>query len=189
MPASYTAENFGRIPGIKTMMNDSPPQKKMAYISVGSNMGDRLSNCQKGITGLTDSGIATLLAQSEFYMTEPVDYQDQDWFVNAVIKIETSLDPPELLKSLKSIEQDAGRQDGGVRFGPRVLDMDIILYDDIILSTPGLAVPHPRMHQRRFVLEPLCDIDPKMIHPILKKDMRYLADQLDENEQRIRLYP
>ncbi|MCP4110548.1 MAG: 2-amino-4-hydroxy-6-hydroxymethyldihydropteridine diphosphokinase [Desulfobacteraceae bacterium] len=157
-----------------------------AYISIGSNIGDKLLNCRKGIGALEDSGKAVVKEWSRFYKTEPVDYKDQDWFVNAAVKIETVLDPFELLKELKSIEADAGRDSGTIRFGPRILDMDIILYDDIVINgTSGLYIPHPRMHKRRFVLKPVCDIDPETVHPILKKDMRSLLDNLDDKEQEI----
>lgn len=118
-------------------------------------------------------------------MTEPVDYTDQDWFINAVIKIETPLDPFKLLNILKAVERGIGRIDTGIRFGPRVLDMDIILYEDRIISGKGLSVPHPRMHKRRFVLKPLCDIDPEIVHPVLKKDIQSLLNNLNDNEQRI----
>jgi len=98
-----------------------------AYISIGSNIGNKLLNCQNAVTALTKSGKSVLKDQSRFYKTEPVDYTDQDWFINAVVKIETVLDPFELFTELKSIERDAGRTDT-VRFGPRILDLDIILY-------------------------------------------------------------
>jgi 2-amino-4-hydroxy-6-hydroxymethyldihydropteridine diphosphokinase len=114
-----------------------------------------------------------------------VDYKDQDWFINVVVKVETTLAPFELLKTLKSIERGAGRVDGSIRFGPRVLDLDIILYDDLVTNSSKLIVPHPRMHKRRFVLRPICDIDPTIVHPVLKKEMQALLDVLDENEQRI----
>jgi len=159
-----------------------------AYISIGSNIGNKLLNCQNSIVALTESGKAVLKGQSLFYMTEPVDYTDQDWFINAVIKVETSFEPFALLDALKFIERDAGRTDETVRFGPRILDMDIVLYDDVIINAPGLSVPHPRMHKRRFVLKPLCDIDPAMVHPVFKKDMQYLLNNLDDNEQRISQY-
>jgi len=165
-------------------MNNKNAVQHIAYISLGSNIGDKLSNCRKGIAALTDSGTCILQAQSEFYMTEPVDYTDQDWFVNAVIKIVTELDPLQLLRELKSVEAQAGRTET-IRFGPRVLDMDILLYDNIILDDARLSVPHPRMHQRRFVLQPICDIDPTVIHPVLHKNMQFLLNHLEDNEQRI----
>lgn len=159
-----------------------------AYISVGSNIGDKLSNCQKGIAELTRSDRSRLMAQSQFYSTEPVDYEDQDWFVNAAVKIETRLNPFELLKTLKSIEREAGRTAESIRFGPRILDLDLILYDDLVINTAELVVPHPRMHKRRFVLQPICDIDPAIVHPIIKKRLRDLLESLDDCGQRIFQY-
>ena len=160
-----------------------------AYIGAGSNMGEKLVNCKNGISALTAAHHAVEKACSRFYKTEPVDYRDQDWFVNVVVKVETTLGPVELLKRLKSIERDAGRVDGAIRFGPRVLDLDILLFDDLVTNSSGLIVPHPRMHKRRFVLRPICDIDPTIVHPVLKKEMQVLLDSLDESDQRIVEYP
>lgn len=155
------------------------------YISIGSNLGDKLDNCRRGIIDLTGSGENELLRQSPFYRTEPVDYLDQDWFVNAAILIRTALPPKSLLAKLKQIEKDAGRVEKTVRFGPRVLDMDILLYEDLVLDTPELKIPHPRMHQRRFVLQPVCDITPHVLHPVLKQTMSALLRQLETDSQRI----
>ena len=156
-----------------------------AYVGAGSNIGNKLLKCKNGIAALTEAKKTVLKDWSRFYKTEPVDYKDQDWFVNLVVKIETTLDPFQLLNELKSIERDTGRVYDPIRFGPRILDLDIILYDDLVKNSSGLVVPHPRMHKRRFVLKPICDIDPKIVHPVLKKDMQYLLDILDEKEQGI----
>ena len=91
-------------------------------------------------------------------------------------RLKPHLDPFELLKKLKSIEPDAGRVDDPIRFGPRILDLDIILYDDLVTNCSELIIPHPRMHKRRFVLRPICDIDPEIVHPVLKKEMQDLLD-------------
>jgi 2-amino-4-hydroxy-6-hydroxymethyldihydropteridine diphosphokinase len=160
-----------------------------AYIGAGSNIGDKLLNCKNGIAALTRANKTVLKDRSKFYKTEPVHYKDQDWFVNWVVKIETTLDPFDLLNELKSIERDTGRVYNPIRFGSRILDLDIILYDDLVKNSADLIIPHPRMHKRRFVLRPICNIDPKIVHPVLKKDMQYLLDILDENEQRIIEYP
>jgi 2-amino-4-hydroxy-6-hydroxymethyldihydropteridine diphosphokinase len=156
-----------------------------AYIGAGSNIGSKRTNCKDGIIALSRSRNTRIKEWSQFYKTEPVDYEDQDWFVNVVVKIETTLDPFHLLKKLKSIEHNAGRVNDPVRFGPRILDLDILLFDDIITNLSGLIIPHPRMHKRRFVLKPICDIDPTIVHPVFKKEMQDLLDDLDENEQRI----
>jgi 2-amino-4-hydroxy-6-hydroxymethyldihydropteridine diphosphokinase len=161
------------------------PTRHIAYISVGSNIGDKLANCQKGIQALTETGHSRILAQSHFYTTEPVDYQDQEWFINAMVKLETAHDPFQLLDQIEAIQHAAGRQINSVRFGPRILDLDIILYDDRIINTERLVVPHPRMHNRRFVLQPICDINPDIIHPVLKKEMRFLLERLGDETQKV----
>lgn len=148
-------------------------------------MGNRLQNCRQGITALKRSGDSRIVAQSRVYMTEPVDYEDQDWFINLVVKLETTNTPFELLDTIKSVQRAAGRRRDVIRFGPRVLDLDIIFFDDLILDSDRLVVPHPRMHQRRFVLKPICDIDPTIVHPVLKKDMQTLLDGLGKDEQKV----
>ena len=155
------------------------------YISIGSNLGDKLANCEYGINALVQSDHTALDARSRFYRTAPVDYLDQDWFVNAVIQVSTRLQPLELLSVLQSIQISAGRTQDHIRFGPRILDLDILLYDEMILTTPELEIPHPRLHKRRFVLQPICDIDPKIIHPVLKINMQTLLHRLDANDQKV----
>jgi 2-amino-4-hydroxy-6-hydroxymethyldihydropteridine diphosphokinase len=160
----------------------------IAYISVGSNLGDRVKNCRKGIEALTESGNSRILAQSRIYMTEPVDYEDQNWFINLMIKLETELDPFQLLDHIERIQRAAGRLKDPVRYGPRILDLDIILYDDRIIDSGRLVVPHPRMHKRRFVLKPICDIDPAVIHPVLKQEMQFLLKRLEADQQKVIAY-
>jgi len=160
-------------------------QKHAVYISAGSNIGNRLLHCQNGIAGLRNSGMSTIKAQSRFYLTEPVGYTEQDWFINAVVKIETVLDPFQLLHELLSIQRNEGRTDNTIRFGPRILDLDILLYDDVVINSSRLVVPHPEMHKRRFVLCLICDIDSAIVHPVLKKTMYQLVADLDDKGQRI----
>jgi 2-amino-4-hydroxy-6-hydroxymethyldihydropteridine diphosphokinase len=157
----------------------------VAYISVGSNLGNQLENCRFGIKALTDAPQVSITGRSRFYRTEPVDFTAQDWFVNAVIRIESTLGPFELLDRLQSVQREAGRPAGAIRFGPRVLDLDLLMVDQLVLEDPRLTLPHPRMHHRRFVLQPLCDIDPLLIHPVLGKDMRQLLSELDVRGQQI----
>ena len=159
----------------------------IAYISVGSNLGNKLENCRQGIQSLTEHN-ARLTAQSYLYQTEPVDYKDQDWFINYAVKIETELDPFQLLERIQTIQRKAGRIHDKIRFGPRILDLDIILYDAVVIHSAQLIVPHPRMHERRFVLQPLCDIDPTIIHPVLRMEVQSLLKTLDDKTQRIRQY-
>lgn len=158
------------------------------YILAGSNIGDRLLNCQKGIAVLTRPGTSVLTDRSHAYITEPVDYKNQDWFVNFAAKIKTALTPFQLLSRLKSIQRDSGRIFDPVESGPRALDLDIIMYDDLVIDSPELTVPHPKMHKRHFVLRPICDIDQKIVHPVLKKDMLYLLNNLNNKGQRVVRY-
>lgn len=157
-----------------------------AYISVGSNLGEKLANCRNGIAGLSASGLAEIGSLSPFYRTEPVDFTDQHWFVNAVVMVRTGHRPQRLLDELKTIQRRAGRLKDPVRFGPRVLDLDIILFDKLIMDTPDLVIPHPRMHKRRFVLQPMCDIDSTILHPVLKLSMKELLQQLPGGQQEVR---
>jgi 2-amino-4-hydroxy-6-hydroxymethyldihydropteridine diphosphokinase len=156
-----------------------------AFVGVGSNLGQKQDNCLQGIAALTSNGHSRLLNQSRLYRTEPVDYLDQEWFVNCAVKIETGLGPFELLAVLQDIQKMAGRVQDAVRFGPRILDMDIIFFDETVLAHPDLTLPHPRMHLRRFVLKPLCDMDPTLRHPILDQTVRQLLDNLDDAGQGI----
>ncbi len=155
------------------------------FISVGSNIGDKLDNCMKGIAALTECGKTVLLETSRFFRTSPVDYTAQDWFVNAAVKIGTVLDPFNLLDELIAIQQRMGRKADAIRFGPRVLDLDILLYDDLVVRTSRLEIPHPRMHKRAFVLRPICDIDPTIIHSVLEKTVGDLLYLLNDDDQRV----
>ena len=155
------------------------------FISVGSNLGDKLDNCLKGIAALTESGNASLLGTSRFYRTSPVDYTDQEWFVNAAVEINTPLEPLALMDELVAIQQRMGRKADAIRFGPRVLDLDILLYGNRVIRMPRLEIPHPRMHKRAFVLKPICDINPAIVHPVLGQTMADLLSHLDDDEQRV----
>ena len=159
-----------------------------AYIGAGSNIGNKFVNCKNGIVALSESQNTQIKKWSKFYKTEPVGYEEQDWFINVVVKVETTLDPFHLLKTLKSIEHDVGRINDAVRFGPRILDLDILLFDDIVTNSSGLIIPHPRMHKRHFVLKPICDIDPYIIHPVFRRTMQSLLEGLDVKGQRITEY-
>jgi len=154
-----------------------------AFVGVGSNLGRKQDNCHFGIAALTSDGHSRLLNQSRLYRTEPVDYLDQDWFVNCAVQIETCLDPFQLMAVLQEIQKQAGRVQNDIRFGPRILDMDIIFYDVAVIDHPSLTLPHPRMQLRRFVLKPLCDMDPTLRHPVLDQTVRQLLDNLDDAGQ------
>ena len=156
-----------------------------AYLSVGSNLGRRIENCRLGISGVGETEGCRLIGQSRFYRTEPVDFTDQQWFINAALHIRTGLKPLDLLARLQDIQRHAGRLHDRVRFGPRVLDLDILLYDDLVMETETLCLPHPRMHLRRFVLVPVCDMNPEVIHPVLRVDARTLLERLSSDGQKV----
>jgi len=157
----------------------------VAYVAIGSNLGDKLENCRRAIAELEAMVEIRVTGRSRFYQTEPVDFTAQDWFVNAVVRMETVLSPLALLERLLTIQRRAGRPPDGLRFGPRVLDLDLLMYDEWVMDDSRLTLPHPRMHRRRFVLQPICDIDPSLIHPILGKDVRRLLSELSEHGQQV----
>jgi 2-amino-4-hydroxy-6-hydroxymethyldihydropteridine diphosphokinase len=168
-------------------MSEIPKSKdwQTVYLSVGSNMGRKRRFCQEGIDQLLAHDTCRLIQQSPFYRTAPVDYLDQDWFVNAVVAIQTCQTPEDLLAMIHQVEQLAGRRRDGARYGPRVLDMDILLFGDSVIDLPQLKIPHPRMHKRRFVLQPICDINPEIKHPLLQKTMQGLLATLQDGSQEV----
>jgi 2-amino-4-hydroxy-6-hydroxymethyldihydropteridine diphosphokinase len=138
--------------------------KKTVYLSLGSNLGDRTKNLRDAIAALAEAGVPVTRVSS-MYETEPVDYLDQPWFLNCAVEAETELGSLELLHALRGIEAQMGSKKL-VAKGPRLIDMDILLYGGEVIDTPELQVPHPRMHLRRFVLEPLAEIAPQVRHPV-----------------------
>ena len=158
-----------------------------AYIGVGSNLGNRVENCRRAIEALAASEDCVLEAQSPFYETEPLYLEDQDWFVNAAALIRTSIEPEALLARLQAIEQKMGPRANSRRFGPRVLDLDILFFDDLVLQCGNLRVPHPRLHERRFVLQPLSDIAARFMHPVLGETIGSLLAGLKDGQKRVRL--
>ncbi len=153
----------------------------IAFIGLGSNIGDKLANLKKAIEGLGKIQGTKVLTVSSLYKTEPVGGVEQDWFVNAVAEVETSLTPRELLNKLLYIEKDLGRV-RDIKWGPRVIDLDIILYDDLVMDEEGLSIPHPYLHKRGFVLVPLAEIAPKVIHPRLRKSVSELMHGIHDNK-------
>jgi 2-amino-4-hydroxy-6-hydroxymethyldihydropteridine diphosphokinase len=138
--------------------------KQNVYLSLGSNVGDRTKNLRDAIAALRKAGI-NVTHISSMYETEPVDYLDQPWFVNLAVEAETELAPAALLEILRGIETQMGSKKL-ITKGPRLIDMDILLYGNEVIDTPELQVPHPRLHLRRFVLEPLAELAPNVRHPI-----------------------
>jgi 2-amino-4-hydroxy-6-hydroxymethyldihydropteridine diphosphokinase len=149
--------------------------RKRVYLSLGSNIGDRAANLQSAIEELSRFG--KVAAVSSLYETEPVEFTKQPWFLNCAVSLDTEKTPAELLRALLEIERTMGRLRTQQK-GPRKIDIDILLFGDSSVNTATLTIPHPAMHERRFVLEPLAEIAPNARHPLLNKTVRELRDSL-----------
>ena len=158
--------------------------EQIAYLSLGSNLGSREQNLRGAIRRI--SALGRVDAVSSFYETEPVEFTDQPWFLNCVMALETTAEPVQLIHELLRIEQEMGRQ-RVLKKGPRSIDIDILLFGDAVVNTPELTIPHPEMARRRFVLEPLAEIAPELLHPISQKTVARLLAELSAG-QRVQKY-
>ena len=149
--------------------------RSRAYLSLGSNLGDRAKNLDRAVRELSRCG--SVAVRSAIYETEPVQVIAQPWFLNCAIGLDTELSPEELLSGALAIEKEMGRLRSQAK-GARVIDVDILLCGDLIVVTPALTIPHAAMHERRFVLEPLAEIAPEAMHPLLHKMVRQLLAEL-----------
>jgi 2-amino-4-hydroxy-6-hydroxymethyldihydropteridine diphosphokinase len=162
------------------ILNDNITMDKMSsrivYLALGTNLGDRLGNLQAAVLALPPALI--VLKRSSIYETPPWGLTDQPVFLNMVLSGKTQLTPLALLAYLKHLETQLGRLPS-TRYGPRKIDIDILFYDDIILNTPELTIPHPNLHERAFVLVPMMDLAPEFVHPVLGKSIRTLLAVVD----------
>lgn len=159
------------------------PVNAIAYIALGSNMGDRDLNLLRAVAEIGRIPGTRITALSSFYDTEPVGGVEQENFLNAVARIETVLFPHELLEELQRIETAIFGRTRDVRWGPRTMDLDLLLYNDTVQESDTLTIPHPRLHQRRFVLEPLTEIAPDLVHPRLGATIDKLLKKLPVGER------
>ena len=155
-----------------------PDLTAAVYIGLGANVGNRLANLRLALARMRT--FARLEAVSRLYETAPVGLEEQPPFLNAACRITTGLEPAALFRFLKNLEAEIGRRPGGPQWGPRPIDLDILLYGERVVETNALRIPHPRLAERAFVLAPLCDLAPDLPHPLLVKTMRELLDAVGE---------
>ena len=160
--------------------------KKTVYLSLGSNLGDRQSNLRNAIGRLLELG--DVVEVSSLYETEPVEVTDQPWFLNCAVAVRTELLPREFLAGILAIEKSMGRVRTQPK-GPRVIDIDILLFGQQTINTPELTVPHPAMAERRFVLVPLAEIAPEVVHPTTQESIRELLSKLPEDGAKVKRVP
>ncbi|MCX7817287.1 MAG: 2-amino-4-hydroxy-6-hydroxymethyldihydropteridine diphosphokinase [Syntrophales bacterium] len=165
------------------MANDD---SEIAFIGIGSNLGDPLAQCEQAVSTIRRVEEIRCLAQSSWYLTAPVGGVPQNDFINGVLKVSTTLKPIELLNMLKIIERSFGERTA-IKWGPRYMDLDILFYGRAIIEEKQLVIPHPECHRRRFVLEPLCEIEPGLVHPVFGLTVKELLDQLGETQRVQRL--
>lgn len=146
-------------------MNETDLIKTTAFVGLGSNLGDRRSNIESAIEAMERTARVEIVRRTGLAQTAPWGLEDQPPFLNAIAMISTTMGPVSLMSRLKEIEKEVGRTHSEVRWGPREIDLDILLFGDLVLDTPELTIPHPRMLQRQFVIEQLVELDDSIVHP------------------------
>lgn len=155
---------------------------ELAYIGIGSNLGDRKALCHRAIESIGDFRGTTVTATSSFYESEPLELPSQNWFINCVIGIKTELLPEELLSACQEVETLMGRK-RTVRYGPRTIDLDILFFGHTVLNSSRLVLPHPKLHLRRFVLMPLSEIAPSLNHPVYHQTVANLLTRVSDKHR------
>jgi|YelNatPaOPRAMG01_1025707.scaffolds.fasta_scaffold06790_6 2-amino-4-hydroxy-6-hydroxymethyldihydropteridine diphosphokinase len=168
------------------LRNEKLKTQVISYIGLGANLGNPLKNCQLALEEIGALAETRVVSVSSFYLTSPVGVEEQDDFVNAACEIKTGLGAKELFFALKGIEVKMGRLPTH-RLGPRVIDLDILLYGNALIDDPDLKIPHPEMHRRRFVLVPLCEIAPYVLHPLYGITVKGLLDRLENSKERVEI--
>ena len=154
----------------------------VGFVGIGSNLGNPTGNCLRAVELISSLNEVKVLQRSSLYRTEPVGFSEQDWFINCVIEIRTTLSVYFLLKILQQIEDDMGRI-RTAKWGPRTVDMDILFYGQDIVEDERLVIPHPELHKRRFVLAPLCEIAPYFVHPAFGISVEELLNSLQDRSE------
>ncbi|WAC06702.1 MAG: 2-amino-4-hydroxy-6-hydroxymethyldihydropteridine diphosphokinase [Thermodesulfobacteriota bacterium] len=160
--------------------------KHSVFLGLGSNQGEKIKNCEQAIEEILKLEVGFLLSRSSWYYSEPWGREDQDRFVNGVIQIMTAFCPDELLAKFKEIEKRLGRKNRE-KWGPRVIDIDILFYDDLSLVSPEMEIPHPRIGERNFVLIPFAEIAPQFVHPVLKRTIKELLETSPDQKKVVKV--
>jgi 2-amino-4-hydroxy-6-hydroxymethyldihydropteridine diphosphokinase len=157
------------------------------YLGLGTNLGDRETNLRKAINNVGEL-IGSVVHISSIYETEPVGFKTKDRFLNMVAEVDTTLEPLGVMEMILQVETLLGRVRKGNKYSSRVIDLDILLFGNRIIENDSLSVPHPRMHERRFVLVPLCEISPDLVHPILEKSIKTLLSECQDKSSVIKYF-
>lgn len=166
------------------MDNISEPGETAAFVGLGANLGDRESFCSRAVRMVHETDGCRVVCVSRLYRTEPVGVNGHDWYLNAVMEVQTTLPPQMLLERLFAVEAFVGRVRSGA-VEPRVIDLDLLMFGETVIKAPGLELPHPRMHLRRFVMVPMAEIAPGLVHPVLGATLEELIESCPEKGQGI----